>query len=210
MDVMLINREILLKALLLSNLVAIPILGENYSNIYNKRFLDKIKFKNVISYISFSEKIDGYNFEKSSFVHIDNKNEKVTIKTVRDGDTIKYDGNKGMSYIIYHNKRIKIDMNVSHWSVSMMTPKKGRIIGIERLYNLDCYHIYSESMDVWVDTDKYLPIMVIYKGEIEVKIIIKRYVKLIKDIHFPTHLVIYIDNQYYSTNVIEDISYKGG
>ncbi len=200
----------MLKALLLSSLVVIPVLGENYSNIYNKRFLNTIKFKNVISYISFSEKIDGYNFEKISIVNMDNRNEKITIKTVRDGDTIRYNGNKGMSYIMYHNKKIKIDMNISHWSVSMMIPEKGRIIGIERLYNLDCYHINSESVDVWVDTDNYLPIMVIYKGEIEVKIIIKRYVKLIKNIYFPTYLVIYVDNQYYSTNVIEDISFRGG
>ncbi len=202
-----INREILLKVLLLSNLVTFSLFGDNYRTIYNNFILQKARFQNSIGDYSFNEYVDGYNFTKKNFV-VHGKNS-IRIKTIRDKDTINYIRRGNKSFILTDGKTIPIKNRVMHWT-DIQLPENGRIVGETRIFNVQCYHVVSDNMELWIDKTDNIPVMIVYNGKVKVKVIISSYVEINRGLFFPIECTIFVNDVFFSRDSIWNFKYTGG
>ena len=204
---MLINRGILLKALLLSSLVTVSLYGESYKQIYNKYILRQSEFHNIVGEYSFHELVDGFDFTKSNFVIC--KRNYIKINTIRGRDTITYIRNHGHSYILTGGKTNPVKNRVDHWT-DLQLPRNGEIIGESMVYNVMCYHVLSDNMELWIDEKDDVPIMIQYRGRVSVKVIIPEYIEIRKGLLFPAGCTIFVNDKFYSSSSIRDFKYTGG
>ena len=204
---MLINREILLKALLLSNLVVVSLFGESYQKLHDRFILNQSRLKNVIGEYSFNEFVDGYNFTKKNFV-ICGKNF-IKINTIRGKDTINYERIGDKSFIFTNDKKIPIQNRVSHWT-DIKLPDTGKIVGEAMLFNVMCYHVLSNYVELWISKEDDIPLMIIYKGKTKVKVVISSYIEIGKGMLFPAECTIFINGRFFSRNSIRNFKYTGG
>ncbi|NIA22854.1 MAG: hypothetical protein GWP03_01600 [Proteobacteria bacterium] len=191
----------------MSNLAVVSLFGESYQKLNDRFILNQSRFRNVVGEYSFNEFVDGYNFTKSNFV-IRGRNF-IKINTIRGNDTIDYERIGNRSFIITDHRKIPIKNRIEHWT-DIKLPERGRIVGESMLFNVMCYHILSDSIELWMSKEDNIPVMIVYKGRAKVKVVISSYIDIGDGLLFPAECTIFVNDKFYSRNSIRNFKYTGG